>query len=262
MTVDEAPTIGTRLALGHGVSNVVAMLEPELTALDRTVSSSSTMLKTMMQLGGRLNPFNANLAPIVVPSPVRQSAEVSMEPPGTNAPELAVTRTASRPTARDVPVSRSQPHGATRTHQVRLSPLGDLYPGGLVSQDTPTSPQGQPVQIATSSKNHRQQNGWPCLLPVGRSRHSLLVQQQCKLLHHLQAHYHRTAQPRSLRLRLRPRFRHHFHRRFHQHFYHPFRDRLGQLFCHRLRHPFGQRPLLLPSHHYKYPTNHKVQRRI
>jgi hypothetical protein len=75
-----------------------------------------------------------------------------MEPPGTNAPELALTRTASRPTARDVPVSRSQPHGATRTHQVRLSPLGDLYPGGLVSQDTPTSPQGQPVQIATSSK--------------------------------------------------------------------------------------------------------------
>lgn len=66
MTVDEAPTIGTKLALGHGVSSMIAMLEPELKALDRNASSSA-MLRTMTQLGGRFSPFSANMAPIVVP---------------------------------------------------------------------------------------------------------------------------------------------------------------------------------------------------
>ena len=62
MTVDEAPTIGTKLALGHGVSSMIAMLEPELKALDRTASSSA-MLRTMTQLGGRLSPIQRQHGP-------------------------------------------------------------------------------------------------------------------------------------------------------------------------------------------------------
>jgi hypothetical protein len=148
VTVDEAPTIGSGLALGHGVSKMIATLEPELVALNRTVSSSSALLKTITQLGGRLNRFNPNMAPIVVPLHIRQPDEGRIEQPGASAPKLERTHTAHQATVQDASVSRPP----ARTHQAKLSSLGDLHPGDhLVSQATPTSPQDTPVPIAASS---------------------------------------------------------------------------------------------------------------
>ena len=46
LTDGDAATIGSRLALSHGVSAMIAMLEPELTALAHTVTGSAAMLQT------------------------------------------------------------------------------------------------------------------------------------------------------------------------------------------------------------------------
>jgi hypothetical protein len=152
VTVDEAPTIGTKLALGHGVSSMIAMLEPELKALDRTASSSA-MLRTMTQLGGRLSPFSANMAPIVVPSNVRQSTEASMGSSRANVPKLRATRTDDRPTAHEILVSPTQPHEAAWTHQVKVSPPSENLSSGynLPRQDTPRSSQRAQLPTAISS---------------------------------------------------------------------------------------------------------------
>ena len=95
-----------------------------------------------MQLGRRLNPFNANMAPVVVPLHIRQSAVASTELPGANLPELRRTRTADRPIAQDVRVSRAQPHEATGAHQAEFAPLGEnLTPGeNLARPDAPRTP--------------------------------------------------------------------------------------------------------------------------
>ena len=53
-----------RLALSHGVSDMIAMLEPELTALGRTITASAADAAEITRLGEGLNAFNANAAPI------------------------------------------------------------------------------------------------------------------------------------------------------------------------------------------------------
>jgi hypothetical protein len=95
-----------------------------------------------MQLGRRLNPFNANMAPVVVPLHIRQSAVASTELPGANLPELWRTRTTDRPIAQDVRVSRAQPHEATGAHQAEFAPLSEnLTPGeNLARPDAPRTP--------------------------------------------------------------------------------------------------------------------------
>ena len=71
--------IGSRLALSHGVSDAMAMLEPELTALDRTVTASAAMLQTISRLGEGLNAFNSHAAPIAAASTIPYSPEMPME---------------------------------------------------------------------------------------------------------------------------------------------------------------------------------------
>ena len=80
MTDDDASTIGTELALGNGLSDVIATLEPELKALGNTITASAVMLQELTQLGQGLNAFNANAAPIAVPSRDAHSSEAPAEP--------------------------------------------------------------------------------------------------------------------------------------------------------------------------------------
>ena len=75
----DAATIGARHVLGHGVSDVIAMVEPELTTLARTVAASAPMLQMITRLGAGLNGFNANAAPIAMPSGIRHLPDVPVE---------------------------------------------------------------------------------------------------------------------------------------------------------------------------------------
>jgi hypothetical protein len=71
--------IGARLALSHGVSDAMVMLEPELSALDRTVTSGAAMLQMISRLGEGLNVFYGNAAPIGVPALLPYSPTMPME---------------------------------------------------------------------------------------------------------------------------------------------------------------------------------------
>jgi hypothetical protein len=102
VTDSEAATIGTRLALSQGLSEVIAMMKPEMTALDRTVTASGTMLQTLLQFGGRLGVFNVNAAPTAIPLLARQSPEAQIERLGSDVPQRTGTPAVARPTKRDV----------------------------------------------------------------------------------------------------------------------------------------------------------------
>jgi hypothetical protein len=120
VTDSDATTIGAGLALSHGVSDVIAMIEPELTALNRTVNASGAMLQTIMQLGERLNAFNANVTPIAAPSRVQHLPEAHMEHSRSYVPEQTRTPAAYRPNLHDVrgsPVrlERATPPGPQKT---------------------------------------------------------------------------------------------------------------------------------------------------
>jgi hypothetical protein len=87
VTEGDAAMIGTRLALSHGVSDAMAMLEPELSALVRTVTAGAAMLQMISRLGEGLNAFNGNAAPIVASSPIPYSPEMPMEQGGSEKAE-------------------------------------------------------------------------------------------------------------------------------------------------------------------------------
>jgi hypothetical protein len=99
----DATATGARLALNHGVSDAIAMLAPELTALDRTVSASGAMLQAMSQLGKSLNPFNTNVAPIAAPLRARPPHEEYLEPVRSDLPEQTLSPAALRANMRHVP---------------------------------------------------------------------------------------------------------------------------------------------------------------
>ena len=79
MIDSDATTIGTKHVLGHGVSDAIAIVESELTTLERTVAASAPMLQTITRLGAGLNAFNANAAPIAMPSGTRYLPDVTIE---------------------------------------------------------------------------------------------------------------------------------------------------------------------------------------
>jgi hypothetical protein len=88
----DAATIGARHVLGHGVSDVIAMLESELSTLDRAVAASAPMLQMITRLGAGLNAFNANAAPIAVVSGIRRPPDVTVEQLSQAMPDLTAER--------------------------------------------------------------------------------------------------------------------------------------------------------------------------
>jgi hypothetical protein len=110
VTDNDATTIGTRLALGQGVSDAIAILQPELTSLDRTITANAEMLQTITLLGQGLNAFKANAAPIAVPSYILDSPEVHMGQPGLDLPEPARAPRVYQPTSHNVPGAPARSH--------------------------------------------------------------------------------------------------------------------------------------------------------
>jgi hypothetical protein len=133
VTDSDATTIGIRLALSHGVSVAMALLEPELTTLQRTVSANAAMLQTITQLGEALNAFNVNAAPIAALPHVRQWPESRMEQFSADVSEQTRASAAFRPTAHDVPGPRTRLDRAAPPHpRNMLRPDGDLPPPRLL----------------------------------------------------------------------------------------------------------------------------------
>jgi hypothetical protein len=127
VTDSDATTIGIRLALSHGVSVAMALLEPELTTLQRTLSTNAAMLQTIRHLGEALNALNVNAAPIAALTHARHWPESRMEQFSADVPERTRASAAFRPTAHDVPGRRTRSDRAAPPHpRNMLRPDGDL----------------------------------------------------------------------------------------------------------------------------------------
>ncbi len=108
MSDDEPGAIGARLALSNGLSDVIAILEPELTALSNAATASAAMLQELVQLGQGLNAFNANVAPTAVSSQIAHTpdeatqlmrAEATRQSRAPNLPQTTMHQARGRPQA-------------------------------------------------------------------------------------------------------------------------------------------------------------------
>ena len=167
MIDSDAATIGTKHVLGHGVSDAIAIVESELTTLDRTVAASAPMLQTITRLGAGLNAFNANAAPIAMPSGTRHLPDVPIEQLSPAMPEQTLAPAASRsdgydrskPTAtldRATPLpSQTKPRteGSLPLPQQVSRPEAVTTPheGPPLTRPTAAQPTGSAIAPATSS---------------------------------------------------------------------------------------------------------------
>jgi hypothetical protein len=142
----DATTIGPEHVLDQGISDAIAIVESELMTLGRTVAASAPMLQTITRLGAGLNAFNANAAPIAMPSGTRYLPDVPIEQLSPVMPEQTLAPAASRSDGYD----RSKPtatldRAAPLPSQSKPRTEGSLPPPQQVSRrEAVTTPQQGP----------------------------------------------------------------------------------------------------------------------
>lgn len=144
-----ATAIGTRLALGHGVSKDIALLRPQLATLDIALGPAAAMLAMLQRLGKELSILAAGAAPIRF-TKGRMTAPIEQTLLGP-----------ADPTRRDIASPRSTFSRFARTF---LPPIQDSAPvtreaGTLTSpsarQENGQAPLGASIPSARSDAPHK-----------------------------------------------------------------------------------------------------------
>ena len=167
MIDSDAATIGPKHVLGHGISDAIAIVESELTTLERTVAASAPMLQTITRLGAGLNAFNANAAPIAMPSGTRYLPDVPIEQLSPAMPEQTLAPAASRSDGYDrskptATLDRATPLPSQRKQRTegslpppqqvsRREAVTTPHEGPPLTRPTATQPTGSAMAPATSS---------------------------------------------------------------------------------------------------------------
>ncbi len=148
MTDADPPTIGARLALDPGRSRVIAILDPELAALNHTVAASGAMLDELIRLGRRLNAFNVNAAPIAARSDAAYSYGLYMESVRSGVPKPVQSDSSYRPTAHG-PANARPPSPSPKPPSWPMITRSDRSPPprAVSREGTVTDPPHEPQSI-------------------------------------------------------------------------------------------------------------------
>ena len=185
-------------------------VESELTTLGRTVAASAPMLQTITRLGAGLNAFNANAAPIAMPSGTRYLPDVPIEQLSPAMPEQTLAPAASRSDGYDrskptATLDRATPlpsQGQPRTEgslpppqQVsRREAVTTPHEGPPLTRPTAAQPTGSAMAPATSSPASP--------LPSRPRSAAAPVEPPSSSLTRSVDHHHRVIRRRSLHCRL------------------------------------------------------------